>query len=207
MPDSASANRNGLLALLLPLATVVGVLVWQTLQGAPDDPDRATPPPESAAVVDAWTGSVEDAGRTWSAVLSRMHVEPDRQAFEARVLRERYGRGEGEPWRLSVRASDEVLVDLGALTVRDGAGATLAPLSGASADHLGPTDRVLLPPADRVPADGRRALVLWGAPPGGDLELVGLDHEGRTIELPLAPDQVPFEHVDAPLWTVQEVER
>lgn len=201
MSSSHTAARNGLLALLLPLVAVVGVLIWQSTQGPAAGTNRAEPPSDSASLVAAWTGRAEAGERTWSVVLSRMHALDEHQAFEAQALGERFGRRDGEPWRLQVRASDSTPIDLSTLRVEDAAGHELDPLvrKGDTVMRAGPTAVLFAPPSGSVPSDGRRTLVLWGAEPGDGARVLGLEHEGLPLYLSLAPDSVPLEAVNGPL--------
>ncbi len=199
--ESHSAARNGLLALLLPLAAVVVALIWQSTRDGGSDKDRAEPPTDGASEVAAWTGHADAGDRTWSAVLSRMHAFDERQAFEAQALGERFGRRDGEPWRLQLRASDAAPVDLAGIRILDAAGRELDPLvrKGDTVMRAGPTAVLFAPPAGAVPSDGRRTLVLWGVEPGPDVRVVGLEHDGQPWSLSLDPDSVPLDSVNGPI--------
>jgi len=199
--ESHSAARNGLLALLLPLVAVVAALIWQSTQHGAQEHDRAEPPVDGASVVAAWTGRADAGDRTWSAVLSRMHALDERQAFEAKALGEHFGRRDGEPWRLQLRASDSTPVNLAGIRIQDAAGRELGPLvrKGDAVLRAGPTAVLFAPPVGTVPSDGRRTLVLWGVEPGQDVRVVGLEHDGQPWSLSLDPDSVPLESVNGPI--------
>lgn len=130
------------------------------------------------------------------ARLTRLHADPARQAFDARVLRERLGLGLGEPWRLELThegGPDSEAVALGDLGVEDHRGRALAALRPARG---GPLAALFGPPPGHLQPGRSTQLVLWGRAPETQARLVGLG-QAQAAESPadaglaLAPAEVP----------------
>ena len=212
--------RNaGPLLLVLPALVFVYGLLWflrHPPQGRPtgygdrisdatgfDDPDT----------VPGFAGELGlDGGSRITVHLTPLHAAPERQDFDAAVLRRRLGLDAGWPWRLELRhlgPADGLAVTVGSAYVDDGGGLALAPLvpdTGAppEAGELdGPVDplRSLFATGEVLVGPERSIQrVLWGRPPtpggAGDgvrarVEVGGTAWEVSLVQVELGVPSLP----------------
>lgn len=217
--DPEDRQRPGPVVLLLPLLTLLLALLWTARAQRGPRGERALPPPRAeVASLEGWSGAREGL----SAELVPMHPEPERQAFEAEVLRRRLGRSSGAPWRLVLAyrrgargrggpaagvppegasrargGADESGFALDALRVLDARGVALEVLR-SPAERDGPSDpvAVLFAPPQRPLMPGEEVtVVLFGREPEGAARLEGLGPE----PVPLAPTEIPATALDVAL--------
>ena len=178
--------------LLIPLLVgILGIFWARSRDNGPLGPRPAAPGERSVDQVDLWTGSLDFSAGRLVAELGALHLDPDRQQQDARILASRFDLPEGQPWRLRVRLDAEqgAVLDPEHLQLLSGGSACLAPLGSIkrSLDHpllplLAASPRSLGGPS---PAD----VILWGSEPGPMALLEGLRgfEGGGSIELTRAP--------------------
>ena len=186
------------------LASSLALLVASLARLSRDDARRASPPPVIAdreQAIDAFeTGEALAEGGRIAYRLAPLYPDVERQAFEARALRDRLALGEGEPWRL-VRtvegAGRAVPDDPSEVEVRDDDGSALRPID-PQAPGSGPRDPVRVVFSTPAGARSGEAVewLLWGRRPGSRAELV-LGHAPRA--LPLDSTRVRRADLDVPL--------
>lgn len=109
------------------------------------------------------------------------HADPRRQVFETQALRARFGRREGEPYRVELLLDEDAApmhVDLGALAIADARGAALEPLVRVDASKSIAPDpvRTLLEAGPLELAPGASTTcVFWGRAPSDGARITGLD--------------------------------
>ena len=187
-------NRGRLIAAFAwPCALVVGVALagWMALRPRAAL-DVRSPHLGSDAPAETFglEGRVEELGLR--VRIAPLHAEPRRQAFEARTLRERFARADGEPVRLELvldEGARPVRLDLGAAMVVDARGTALVPLV-RRVELPAPSAAVVADPLRTLLAAGEGELgsglvatcVLWGR-----LPIDGAERRGRvTTAVPLA---------------------
>lgn len=186
--------------MIVPLLSLIAGALWmrgRVTGGPPPSAPRIGDPNE---VVAGWQ-TADDAGPL-VAELFPLHPSPERQAFEARALRERLGLGPGEPFRLRLSLVDPGSpVDPWTLCVRAGGADVLAvvrpgPGLGASGARS-PLATLLSPPSELAP-DGRIAeVVLWGQRPAATPTLAFRTRDGREVALELEPHARPRRELPA----------
>jgi len=219
--------RSGPWLLALPIV-VVGALIWSRptdeLSPASEAPEKL----DAAELVEIWTGELAGAsGQPVQVRLLPLHGEKLWEEFDRAVLSERFGLGEGAPWRIEFEAEEgEDWERVRGITVTDPSGVALVAFGAACrAEIVMPHGKPgielanegrALGSAPRDPLEsllargsemssGRSAAILWGRPPldGAKLQL--------RVELPgkiepqlastlLLRDELPCQDFPRHIW-------
>ena len=196
----------GLALLLFPLLFFAAAVQYQ--RGLRPEPGAHPDPPRGAptGLVPGWSGFLETAdGARVRVRLSRLHSEPEWQAFDAQSLARRLSLSVGEPWRLELahegpKGAREL--ELGELSLSDASGVasrSLVPPPRQAADSvLDPLWGALAGPSSLAPGETAR-LCLWGREPVGETTL-----EVSFGELKLFEEAVPIGDDGAALASLEE---
>jgi hypothetical protein len=125
-------------------------------------------------------------GGTLVLRLTTLHAEPERQAFEARALRQRFQLGEGEPFRVTLRGDAQpnaaraatgsgFALPLGAVEVRGERDRVVLASIAADGAEADPVAAVFRAPSGELRPGETAAWVLWGRWPDAGARLLGLD--------------------------------
>ncbi len=195
-PSGSGVARSGLW-LFAPVAMVLFLALRERVLPAGDAVSRSAPvaPGSLGELVPlegfVWRLPRPSDGASLLARLEPLHPDPDRQAFDAAVLSERFGLPTGEvsaaeggaqPWRLTLIAEaspdqggddepEPLLAALSDVTVSG-----LVPLIPGAADgaaDLGPLAAMLGAASQPLRAGERADLIFWGPPPEAPLIAVG----------------------------------
>lgn len=161
-------------------------------------------PADDALTIEGWRGPAAQIASGVHLVLAPLHVNAERQAFDAQALAARLNLPQGEPWRLEVRGPNaEAFAALmeaqqaGTLSIRDASGMA-SRLMGAAVDP----DRVdlgarpilnLLAPGDLESENDQIVgrWVLWGRRPLETCQLVLADQEWSLTPASLGREEIP----------------
>ncbi len=175
---------------LVFLGLLLGLLVVHLLtRGGREHADRVNVDGSEPALAPGWVASVAlEPGALGPgelrARLTRLHVAPERQSFDADALRRRLALGPGEPWRLELwlesDAEPPASVRLGSIAVADAAGTALVPAVASAQTRAGATEaggvadplRTLAAVDPVLRAGAPRQVLLWGRAPQDEPQLV-----------------------------------
>ena len=171
--------------MVLPMATLGWILVQLGGRERIVGPAPAAPHAPNAYSVDAWLGQrVLERGGELSVSLTRLHGVAATQAFDALRLREHFGVGAGEPWRVEMRwdgavdgAAELALTDL---CIDDGRGTLLTPAATSrpvKASELADPLAVRFGAPSALRAGQILSFVLWGREPAEFAVLRGFGEE------------------------------
>lgn len=203
----AARGSIGPIVLLLPLA--VSLLAFSFLKEKSTTPSgpRAEPPQHRLdEQIDGWQGELATAeGLRWRATLRPLHGDLVRQAFDSKVLKQRFGLGAGQVFRLvlsevsntSSAVAGEVPLWPAELVVVDSEGQALSLLMAGEASRPADPLRVLFAVPSQSLATGSSATwILWGRAPGSNPRIPGFAGERDLV---LEARSIPREQVDVAL--------
>lgn len=178
-PAGARGPRGGPLLLVVPLAVTVAVVWWTRAPRESVLPQRPPAREDPETTHDVLGGEASLGGATLSFWLAPSETDPERQAFQSKALRKRYGLPDGAIWRLRLElardagsSADAPALDVAALAVDDAEGRALSPLQLGK--ELDPLATLLGPPRAPLGPGTGLDLFLWGRAPGAGARLSGI---------------------------------
>jgi hypothetical protein len=161
-------------------------------------------PADDALTIEGWRGPAAQIAEGIHLVLAPLHVNAERQAFDAQALAARLNLPDGEPWRLEVRGPDaaalKALLDAqqaGNLSVRDASGVASSLIGSAvDAKQVEPSARPilnLLTPGE-LEVENEQIVgrwVLWGRRPLEACQLVLSGQEWSLTPASLGREEIP----------------
>ncbi len=190
----------GVGVLLVPLLVMALVLKFSMNQFGVPYGDRAQPPPaQGEARVPGFGGALDTSAGRLLVRLAPLHSDPVRQRFDTLALGERFGRTEGEPWRLVLNLVGRPDADVEGMTLDDivvvdddglALEPVLEPVWPREDGALDPVAVLFAPPPGRLFPGEEISFVLWGRKPGARATVDGV---GGADKIDLREASVPHE--------------
>ncbi len=205
LPNRSGARVRRFALLWIAPAFLLAFLALLALEHSAPPRHASSPtiasPDESIA---GFAARAELEGATLRVRLAPLHPDVERERFDASALRQRLGRGDGEPWRATLSLdvdpahSTPNAIALDSLRIVDDDGdalTALAPPETSDDRASDPLRTLLAPPTGPLSAGSSLEIVLFGRAPRSHARLLGL----AGSEIALAPTAYRRAELELPI--------